>query len=142
NVLAAPVVAPATVLGILAAVAAPAAPWLAGWLVRLAGPELDWLVFVARHAATVPGAVLDWPAGWWGGLILLVLLVVAAVALRHRRIRLIIGVALVVLVVVVIPVRVIAPGWPPSGWAMVACDVGQGDDVVLSTADAGRAVVV
>src|SRR5439155_675423 len=39
NVVAAPVVAPATVLGVLAAVLAQVVPWLARFLVRLAGPE-------------------------------------------------------------------------------------------------------
>jgi competence protein ComEC len=33
------------------------------------------------------------------------------------------------------------PGWPPAGWLLVACDVGQGDGLVLRL-DAGRAMVV
>jgi competence protein ComEC len=33
------------------------------------------------------------------------------------------------------------PGWPPRGWVLVACDVGQGDGLVLRTAP-GTAVVV
>jgi competence protein ComEC len=44
--------------------------------------------------------------------------------------------------VVVIPIRVVAPGWPPAGWAMVDCDVGQGDGEVLATSQPDRAVVV
>jgi competence protein ComEC len=142
NLLAAPVVAPATVLGVLAAVVAPVAPWLAELLVRLAGPEADWLIFVARHGADVPGAVIAWPSGWLGGLLLTGCVVLLVVALRRRRLRVLIGIALTGLLVVVIPVRVIAPGWPPDGWVMVACDVGQGDAIVLSTGDRGRAVVV
>ncbi|NBH02232.1 MBL fold metallo-hydrolase, partial [Amycolatopsis sp. SID8362] len=31
---------------------------------------------------------------------------------------------------------------PPRNWAVVECDVGQGDAVVLATAEPGRAVVV
>jgi competence protein ComEC len=142
NVLAAPVVAPATVLGVLAAVLAPLSSWLAELMVRLAGPEVHWLIFVARQASRVPGAVLDWPDGWWGGLLLLVIVVVLLVALRHRRGRVLVGVAVALLLLVVIPVQVIVPGWPPTGWAMVSCDVGQGDAEVLSTAEPGRAVVV
>jgi competence protein ComEC len=34
-----------------------------------------------------------------------------------------------------------APAWPPSGWQVVMCDVGQGDATVLATAP-GEAVVV
>ncbi|HEY0449113.1 ComEC/Rec2 family competence protein, partial [Actinophytocola sp.] len=142
NLLAAPVVAPATVLGVLAAPVAPVLPWLAELLVRLAGPEADWLILVGRHASRVPGAAIDWPDGWWGGLLLVACVLLLVAALRHRRLRVLVGAAFTGLLVVVIPVRVIAPGWPPAGWAMVACDVGQGDAVVLATAEPGRAVVV
>jgi competence protein ComEC len=142
NLLAAPVVAPATVLGVLAALVAPAAPWLAEVLVRIAGPEADWLILVARQASRVPGAAIDWPSGWWGGLLLVTCVLLLAVVLRRRRLRVLVGAALAGLLIVVIPVRMIAPGWPPPGWAMVACDVGQGDGLVLATAEEGRAVVV
>jgi competence protein ComEC len=142
NLLTAPVVAPATVLGVLAAALAPVAPWLAELLVRLAGPELSWLIMVARQASRVPGAAIGWPAGWWGGLLLLAVILLLLAALRYRRTRVIIGLGLTVALVVVVPVRVILPAWPPAGWAVVACDVGQGDAVVLATADGGRAVVV
>ncbi|TDV38685.1 ComEC/Rec2 family competence protein [Actinophytocola oryzae] len=142
NLLAAPVVAPATVVGVLAAVVAPVASWPAELLVRLAGPEADWLIFVARHGAEVPGAVVAWPTGWLGGLLLAVCVALLLVALRWRRVRVLVAVMLVGLLFVVIPARVIAPGWPPDGWAAVACDVGQGDAIVLSTGEEGRAVVV
>ena len=45
---------------------------------------------------------------------------------------------------VIAALRVPVPGaarWPPPGWVLVACDVGQGDALVLSTAS-GRAVLV
>ena len=142
NLLAAPVVAPATVLGVLAALVAPVWPWFAELLVRVAGPEADWLILVARHAARVPGAVIGWPSGWWGGLLLVACVLLLVAALRRRRLRVLVGVALAGLLVVLIPIRVIAPGWPPPGWVMVACDVGQGDGLVLATAEPGRAVVV
>jgi competence protein ComEC len=142
NLLAAPVVAPATVLGVLAAVFASFAPWFAELMVRLAGPEVGWLIIVARHGARLPGAMVDWPSGWWGGLLLILVVVGLMIALRHRRVRLIIGVGLAILLIVMIPVRVILPGWPPADWAIVACDVGQGDAMVLATTDRSRAVVV
>lgn len=142
NLLAAPVVALATVLGVLAAVVAPVAPWLAELLVRLAGPEADWLILVAGHAADVPGAVIAWPGGWLGGLLLAGCVALLVVALRRRRLRVLVAAVVAGLLVAVVPVRVIAPGWPPAGWAVVACDVGQGDALVLATGDAGRAVVV
>jgi len=36
---------------------------------------------------------------------------------------------------------VVAPGWPPQGWLMVACDVGQGDALVLAAGRSGAVVV-
>lgn len=142
NVLAAPVVAPATVLGVLATACATWWPFAAQVLVSMAGPEADWLIWVARHSARLPGAVVDWPGGWWGGLLAAMVVVVVALVLRHRKLRLVVAVVLVVVLLVVVPVRVIAPSWPPGGWAMVACDVGQGDALVLATAEPGRAVVI
>ncbi len=47
----------------------------------------------------------------------------------------------VVSVIVLIPVRAAVVGWPPPGWIMVACDVGQGDGLVLPAGD-HRAVVI
>jgi competence protein ComEC len=65
-------------------------------------------------------------------------LVVAAQVRALRRV----GVAVVAAVVLVaLPVRVVAPGWPPAGWLLVGCAVGQGDAEVLR-AGPGSAVVV
>ena len=142
NLLAAPAVAPATVLGVAAAVLA---PWWTGgahaaaWL---AGPAASWLVGTARRCAAVPGGSLTWPSGVAGGLALAAATVAVLVALRWRRLRL---VALAVVVgagLVLVPTRVVPPGWPPPAWAMVACDVGQGDALVLATGEPGRAVLV
>jgi competence protein ComEC len=142
NVVAAPVVAPATVLGVLATVAGPWWPGAGEFLVRLADPEAEWLIFVARHGARAPGAVLAWPDGWTGALLAAAVLAALVFAVRYRRVRLLVAVLVVGALLVLVPVRVLAPAWPPRNWAMVECDVGQGDAVVLATAEPGRAVVV
>ncbi|WP_410621844.1 ComEC/Rec2 family competence protein [Amycolatopsis sp. cmx-8-4] len=142
NVLAAPVVAPATVLGVLATVVGPWWPGAGTFLVHLAGPEAEWLIFVARHGARAPGAVVPWPGGWAGALLAAAVLAVLVFAARYRRVRLLLAVLIVGALLVFVPVRVLAPAWPPRNWAMVECDVGQGDAVVLATAEPGRAVVV
>lgn len=142
NVLAAPVVAVATVLGALAAATAPAAPALAELLVRLADPAVSWLVFVARQAASVPGAVVGWPGGWSGGLLLAVTAGVLVAALRLRWVRVLVAMLLVVVIVAAVPATVVSPGWPPRDWAFAACDVGQGDALVLPTGEPDTAVVV
>ncbi|GAA3848823.1 ComEC/Rec2 family competence protein [Amycolatopsis tucumanensis] len=142
NVLAAPVVAPATVFGVLATVVATAWPAGGELIVRLAGPEAGWLILVARRASEVPGAVLAWPSGWWGGFLALVVAIAVVLALRRRRLRVLLALVLAGVLLLVVPGKVIAPGWPPPGWAVVACDVGQGDSLVLATGEPGRAVVV
>jgi competence protein ComEC len=45
-------------------------------------------------------------------------------------------------VVVLVPAQATAVGWPLPGWLLTACEVGQGDGMVLSTGGTGTAVVV
>lgn len=142
NVVAAPVVAPATVLTVFATVVAVFWPGAAQVLVLLAEPEAKWLITVARQASQVPGAVVGWPGGWAGGALAAVVLVAAGLALRRRKSRIALAVLLVVALLIFVPARLAAPTWPPDKWAMVTCDVGQGDAVVLATAEPGRAVVI
>jgi competence protein ComEC len=71
------------------------------------------------------------------GLVCLVLGLAATRLLRRARWSA--GLSLVLVVVVLRPLP--TPGWPPRGWVMVACDVGQGDGLVLN-AGGSRGVVV
>lgn len=142
NVLAAPVVGLATIFGFAAAVTASVAPWLAEVFVRLAGPEVSWLVLVAREAAAVPGAVIAWPSGWWGGLLAAAGGFALILLLRHRHARSAVAVLVVGAATVLVPVTVLAPGWPPDGWTMVACDVAQGDGLVVATGEQDSGVVI
>ncbi|MGY1750065.1 ComEC/Rec2 family competence protein [Modestobacter sp. SYSU DS0511] len=134
NLLAAPVVAPATVLGLLAALVSPvtepgadALTWLAGWPVR-------WLVLVARTAAAVPDGATPWPAGRTGALALALLLGAVCWALvRWPRLRGLALAAVLGAVVVGWPLRQAGRGWPLPETVVVACDVGQGDALVFPT---------
>ncbi|GAA4017592.1 ComEC/Rec2 family competence protein [Allokutzneria multivorans] len=142
NLLAAPVVAPATVFGVLAALVSTVHEGAAELLVHLAGPEVWWLITVGRRAAAVPDSGVPWPSGVLGGLLLAALLVVVVLLLRSRRFRIVLVLGVVVLVLTAVPVKLLKPQWPADGWAAVACDVGQGDAVVLAVAEPGRAVLV
>ncbi|WP_283134794.1 ComEC/Rec2 family competence protein [Rhizohabitans arisaemae] len=137
NLLAAPAVAPATVLGFAAAIVAPVWTQGASWLAVPAGYALGWIVTVARTAAGVPGAVISWPAGAHGLILLGLLGGAAFLATRRRTVAVVVVCALVAYV----GVRLLAAAWPPRGWVLVACDVGQGD-ALAAAAGPGSAVVV
>ncbi len=142
NLLAAPAVAPATVLGLLAVLAGPVSPALADLLVWLAGWPTRWLVLVADRAAAVPDGAFGWPAGAGGALLLVALIAVAAAVLvRWPRSRPLALAALVGATALGWPARQLADGWPVPGTVVVACDVGQGDALVLPTGD-GEALLV
>ncbi len=130
NVLAEPVVAVTTVLGFAAAVVAPvwlgagaALAWVAGWPCR-------WLVWVAEFFGGLHGATVPWPGGLAGASALVALLVAAVVAAGLGAWRVLAAGAATALLIF-IPVRSVTTGWPPPGWVFVACDVGQGDALVL-----------
>jgi competence protein ComEC len=141
NLLAEPAVVPATLLGATATAVAPFAMTPARWLVWPAGLAVGWIVGVARGAAGIPYATVSWPDGLAGAALLLVAGAAAFLVVRRRVLRRFAAAIVSGLVLVVIGVRVCAPGWPPHGWLFVACDVGQGDGLVLA-AGPGRAVVV
>ncbi len=144
NLLAAPMVAPATVLGVtvalVAVVAAPVAAALA-WVAMLPTQGIAW---VARSCADVPMGSLPWPDGPPGAFLLAALSMLLLFCgpwlvayLRHRP-GVVAGLAAVSLAA-----TWPAPdgAWPPAGWRLVACDVGQGDGLALATTP-GHAVVV
>jgi competence protein ComEC len=144
NLLAAPLVAPATVAGVAAALTA--SIW------QPLGTALCWagalptlgIAWVARSCATVPGGTLPWPDGAPGAVLLAVLTAVALVTapwlLHHVRVRPLAALAVALLVGAAAAPTTPAT-WPPKDWRLVACDVGQGDALVLATTP-GRAVLV
>ncbi len=141
NLLAAPAVGPATVLGLAAGLAGLVSEPLGHLLGRPAGWCADWVVHVATASAALPGAAVGWPVGA-GSLAVLTAGCVAAALLSPRVLR---SRALSLLAVATLALGLLrpvpAPGWPPAGWLLVACDVGQGDGLVLD-AGRGQAVVV
>ena len=144
NLLAAPLVAPATVLGVsvalVAVVSHPVAVML-GWLA--AAPTLG-IAWVARACAGVPMGTLPWPDGAPGALLLAFvttcLLFMGPWLTMTIRCRPYLVAALGALTLAASwPTGGLT--WPPAGWRMVACDVGQGDALVLASGP-GHAVVV
>ncbi|MGW2339806.1 ComEC/Rec2 family competence protein [Streptomyces sp. NPDC001661] len=145
NLLAEFAVAPATVLGFAALATAPFAMPVAKFLAWCAGWPTGWIADLARSGAALPGSGVDWPGGWRGGALLA--LGTAVLVLAGRRVLRspwICGVCALLLVLAVTrPAPLVrgVTGWPPAGWRLAMCDVGQGDALVLS-AGAGSGVVV
>lgn len=152
NLLAAPALVPATILGVAATLVTPLWEPAGAALATAAGVPCWWIAAVARTAAGMTGARVAWPAGPGGAALLAALtacVLVAALARWrwqvHPSVRL--GGAVLaagVLVVGLLPGhlgRVIGGGWPPADWRVVMCDVGQGDALVVRTGP-GSAIVV
>lgn len=144
NLVAAPLVAPTTVAGVLTALVALLSPSLASWPAWLAGLPALGIARVARVSADVPGGSVDWPDGTPGALLLAgltVLGLLAAPYLGHRARAAPVLACCVVLVLAsaAVPRRVLVD--VPDDWVMAACDVGQGDALVLATGP-GHAVLV
>ncbi|MEU9913178.1 ComEC/Rec2 family competence protein [Streptomyces sp. NPDC051001] len=138
-------VAPATVLGFTALATAPLVMPVAKALAWCASWPAGWIADVARTGASLPGAGIDWP-GSWTGAVLLALVTVAVVTAGRRLSRHpawcgVCGVLLLLVVVQPPPLARVITGWPPPGWRLVMCDVGQGDATVLAAGD-GTGVVV
>ena len=66
NLVVAPVIPPITVIGTAAAALCPLWPAGAELLIRFTGPEVWWLLTVARRAAAIPAASMPVPSGLAG----------------------------------------------------------------------------
>jgi competence protein ComEC len=141
NALAGPFVGPATVLGFAAA----GLSMLSTWLAAAAGWGASWcaqvIIWVAHAGAALPGASWQWPVTPVALGVLGAGALAGGVAGRllatHRWLAL--GAA--VLLIAGMLTGPVQPGWPPRDWRLVACEVGQGDGLVVR-AGPGQAVVV
>jgi competence protein ComEC len=165
NLLAEPAVAPATMVGVVAAVVAVVHPPSAHLIAGVGCLATAWIVLVARTAASVPAASVAWPAGVGGALALAGLTVAAVLGLaalgrsgawsrtqRRLTMAVAVGTALAVLAWVWPwsspfggSVGRLPLWWPgreaTQTWAVAQCDVGQGDALVLRSGP-DRAVLV
>lgn len=141
NAIAGPWVGPATVFGFAAAglslLSAPAA--------ALAGFGAAWsaqmIVWVAHVGARFPGASWHWPATPGALLLLGVLSLVIATVMPHLLSRWWLALLLALVLVAGFVRAPVQLGWPPKDWVFVACDVGQGDALVLRVAESQAMVV-
>lgn len=161
NVLAAPAAPIGTGIGLLAAALGPLSSPVATFTVSVASLPAGWVAATAEVCASLPGGRWNWPEGWPGALLLLAcqLAFVAAWALRQGRVGipgigrikprspwlpapeapLSIRVTAAVLIsgsfAVIISTTLLNPMatylQAPRDWVIVACDVGQGDALLV-----------
>ena len=136
NLLAAPAVPVATVLGIAAALVGLVVPPVAHLLAGLAILPTGWIVAVADRGADLPGTSV----AWTGGVALALVVSAAGIAVMPTVLRSPVASLAICAALGALLLRP-GDGWPPPDWALVACDIGQGDAVVLR-ADTDAAVVV
>lgn len=143
NLLAAPAAPVATVIGLLACLLGAIVPPLAvpaAWLCWL---PAAWIGAVARFFADAPGARLPWVPGVVGALLVLALTGSAlwvVLASRAPRLRRAAGVLLVTAVVgvyggVLVGGTIALRLSVPQNWRIAACDIGQGDAVLVRSGD-------
>ena len=141
NALAGPFVGPATVLGFAAAGVSLINPALASVFGFGAAWCAQVIIWIAGVGSQLPGSGWQLPPTpltliWLGVCCLLLGLAMAYVLARSWLSLLLAGVMMICLCG---PPR--QPGWPPRDWILVACDVGQGDGLVVR-AGRGSAIVV
>ncbi|MEN2740853.1 ComEC/Rec2 family competence protein [Microbacterium sp. X-17] len=151
NLLADPAAPLATVAGLAACLAAPL-PVLQAGLAAIAWLPAAWIAGVATTVAALPGGTVPWvdgPVGIAALALVGVVVVVAIAGVRWRgrerpRTR---AVAVAVVAVLVgagvgqwTLTTVAAPWTVPADWSIAACDVGQGDAIVVRSA--GRVMMI
>lgn len=132
NLFAAPVVAPITVLGFIAALLSPIAPWLTQIIIVIIRVPAGFITSVAHWIAEFP--VLTIHKGVLG------FLIVALIAGLLTLFKKIWKQLFIVLLVIVISLGWLQR-WPAGDWDIAQCDVGQGDSLVINLGS-NRAVVI
>ena len=142
NLLAAPAAPVATVVGLAACLALPI-PVVQSGLTAIAWVPAAWIAATARIFTDLPGGQLAWLEGWWGAAALALLgAAIAVLALRRvPRVMRAVSAALVAVVVgglagTTALGTVAGPLTLPPGWTILACDVGQGDAVLIRSGSA------
>ncbi len=134
NILAEPAAPVATVVGLAACIALVVVPPVGQLLCAVAWLPSAWIAAVATFFAHAPFAALPWPAGLPGVGLAALASATALLGLRWRW-------ALVGLALIVVVYGGVAGGGRlgllltrPADWQVAACDVGQGDAILVQSA--------
>lgn len=145
NLLAAPAAPVATIVGLAACLSAPL-PWVQSGLAAVAWVPASWIAGTAHVVSALPAAQMPWLEAWQGAAALALVGgavgVLIAVPRSTGRLRRGARTASLVLVAVIVGAQTggaalgsLAGRWTiPREWSVLACDIGQGDAVLLRSA--------
>jgi competence protein ComEC len=142
NLLAAPAAPVGTVVGLIACLVLPVLPAVGAALVQVAWLPASWIALVAHGASSLPGGRLSWLPDAPGALLLaactaLALVVVFADGRRTRAwSAAVLAVGLAVPVGISVGGPLVVGATRPGDWDLAACDVGQGDAMLVRVDDA------
>lgn len=139
NLLAAPAAPIATVVGLIACLVGAVVPQLGLLLAWIAWLPAQWIALIAETVDQLPGASVSWFAGPLGVMSWIVVCVaVALLALKRtpQRVKKALVVALAFALLITVTQATITMAQRPSTWRVVACDVGQGDAMLVRSGDA------
>ena len=132
NLLAAPAVAPITVLGFIAALVSPVAPWLAELIIFVIRFPAGFITGVAHWISAFP--VLTIHNGLLGFFIMA--LILGGLILFRKNWKKCAAVLLIITIFLGWIQR-----WPAGDWQVAQCDVGQGDSSVINLGN-DQAIVI
>lgn len=139
NLLAAPAAPVGTVVGLLACLTA-GIPFVGSGMAAIAWLPAAWIAGAAETFAHAPGTTIAWLDGWLGLLTLAVLgaAVAGVIAAPPGFVRtgstLLVAAGLGVVIAVGPLAALLTRAQVPDDWAIAACDVGQGDAVLVRSA--------
>jgi competence protein ComEC len=132
NLLAAPAVGPITILGFLAALFSPFAPFISSLLIGLIRIPASFITGVAHWAASFP--VLTIHDGTVGFFIVAAIVMLLWLFKAHWK-------KATAIVVVLILSLTWLQRWPAGDWDIANCNVGQGDSMVINLGN-GHGIVI
>ena len=147
NMFAGPLAGPTMVLGLLAALVTPASSYLGGLIASGAGQFAQLIAVIAHLCAGISWLLIPWPSGKFGVVLATTMVSVGVhAAIQWRRLALesksiFVSVLTAAVFLLWQPPNLSFKPWPPAGWVMVSCDVGQGDATVIRVGP-NEAVVV
>jgi competence protein ComEC len=131
NILVAPVIAPITVLGFIAAILSPVAGIISNFIISFVTPLASWIVWVCEQMNKFSVITFNKSGIFSAAFLFLIILFLA-----KKRIT-----AISIFILFILQLLVGSFTWPGSAWQIANCDVGQGDGMVVNLGNGSGLVI-